>query len=60
MAEQLTQLDHDFSVIEAYILPAYNGGIDCTVDVNGDLHMISCLFKCDASVAETNRKLYDM
>tara|TARA_B110000444_G_scaffold170007_1_gene158873 strand:+ start:229 stop:2283 length:2055 start_codon:yes stop_codon:yes gene_type:complete len=55
-----TQLDHDFSVIEAYILPAYNGGIDCTVDVNGDLHMISCLFEADESVTETNRKLYDI
>ena len=55
-----TQLDHDFSVMEAYILPAYNGGIDCTVDINGDLHMISCLFEGDASVTETNRKLYDI
>ena len=55
-----TQLDHDFSVIEAYILPAYNGGIDCTVDLNGDLHMISCLFEGDESVTETNRKLYDI
>ena len=55
-----TQLDHDFSVLEAYILPAYNGGIDCTVDINGDLHMISCLFEGDASVTETNRKLYDI
>jgi hypothetical protein len=55
-----TQLDHDFSVIEAYILPAYNGGIDCAVDVNGDLHMISCLFEGDESVTETNRKLYDI
>jgi hypothetical protein len=54
------QLEHDFSVIEAYILPAYNGGIDCTVDVNGDLHMISCLFEGDESVTETNRKLYDI
>ena len=55
-----TQLNHDFSVNEAYILPAYNGGIDCTVDINGDLHMISCLFEADASIAETNRKLYDV
>ena len=55
-----TQLDHDFSVIEAYILPAYNGGIDCTVDMNGDLHMISCLFEGDESVAEVYRKVYDI
>ena len=55
-----TQLDHNFSVNEAYILPAYNGGIDCTVDINGDLHMMSCLFEADASIAETNRKLYDV
>ena len=58
--ETWTQLEHDFSTIEAYILPAYNGGIDCTVDINGDLHMISCLFEGDASVTETNRKLYDI
>ena len=55
-----TQLDHDFSVIEAYILPAYNGGIDCTVDMNGDLHMVSCLFEGDESVAEVYRKVYDI
>ena len=55
-----TQLDHDFSVIEAYISPAYNGGIDCTVDMNGDLHMISCLFEGDESVAEVYRKVYDI
>ena len=55
-----TQLDHDFSVIEDYILPAYNGGIDCTVDMNGDLHMISCLFEGDESVAEVYRKVYDI
>ncbi|MDG2164776.1 MAG: T9SS type A sorting domain-containing protein, partial [Flavobacteriales bacterium] len=54
------QLEHDFSTIEAYISPAYNGGIDCAVDINGDLHMISCLFEADESITETNRKVYDI
>ena len=55
-----TKLDHDFSTVQGYILPAYNGGIDCTVDKFGDLHMISCLFEADASIEETNRKVYDI
>ena len=55
-----TQLEHDFSIIEAYLTPEYNGGIDCAVDINGDLHMISSIYEGDASIEEVNRKVYDI
>jgi hypothetical protein len=54
------QMSHDFSAIDGYTIPAYNGGIDCTVDINGDLHMISSIFEADESIEETNRKVYDI
>ena len=54
------QMSHDFSTLEGYITPAYNGGIDCTVDMNGNLHMISSIFEADASIEEVNRKVYDI
>jgi hypothetical protein len=54
------QTNHDFSAIEGYIVPGYNGGIDCAVDANGTLHMISSIVELDESVEETNRKLYDI
>ena len=54
------QTSLDFSAIEGYVSPAYNGGIDCAVDANGTLHMMSSVFEGDDSVEETNRKLYDI
>ena len=54
------QMALDFTAIEGYIAPAYNGGIDCAVDANGTLHMMSSIFEQDDSVDETNRKLYDV
>ena len=54
------QMSHDFSAIDGYTLPAYNGGIDCAVDINGDLHMISSIFEADESIEEVNRKVYDI
>ena len=58
--ETWLQLSHDFSYIDGYISPRYNGGIDCAVDKYGDLHMISSVFEGDASITETNRKVYDI
>jgi hypothetical protein len=54
------QMSHDFTAIEGYIAPGHNGGIDCAVDANGTLHMISSIIEMDESVEETNRKLYDI
>lgn len=55
-----SQMALDFTMIEGYIAPAYNGGVDCAVDANGTLHMMSSIFEADESVEETNRKLYDI
>ena len=54
------QMALDFTAIEGYVSPAYNGGIDCAVDANGTLHMMVSVFEQDDSVEETNRKLYDV
>ena len=54
------QTSLDFSAIEGYVSPAYNGGIDCAVDANGTLHMMVSVFEQDESVEEINRKLYDV
>jgi len=55
-----TQMTQDYTAIEGYLSPGYNGGIDCAVDANGDLHMISSIFEMDEAVTETMRKLYDI
>jgi len=54
------QMSHDFSAIEGYVAPGYNGGIDCAVDANGTLHMISSILEQAESAEETNHKLYDI
>ena len=61
-----TQMSHDFSAIEGYITPEYgggydySGGVDCTVDANGSLHMIYSIIEGDESAEDTNHKLYDI
>ena len=55
-----TQMTQDYTAIEGYLSPGYNGGIDCAVDANGDLHMISSVIEMDEAVTETMRKLYDI
>jgi len=54
------QMSHDFSAIEGYLAPAYNGGIDCAVDANGTLHMISSISEQAESAEDANNKLYDI
>ena len=50
----------DFTTLDDYLAPMYNGGIDAVVDANGTLHMISSVFEGDESVDDINRKIYDI
>lgn len=55
------ELTLDFSIVDGFNRPFFSGELDCTVDVNGALHMMCIIEEGDAGTeALYNPKIYDV